>query len=93
MKARPTPAGYAQALIDVHTAFNGTAGRAVFEHELEGFFTDHPRFAAVRRPIESLFAESRRVFYAIESADLGDTPPLGPLRDLCHACRNLERAR
>ena len=84
---------YADALLEVHAAFNATAGRAVFEHDLARFFVEHPRFAPMRAPIEALFAESGALFYASDGAP----PPaetgqsLERLRALCRACRDLER--
>ncbi len=92
MKHRAAPAEYARALVDVHTAFNETAGRAVFEHDLDRFFTDNPRYAALRASIEALFAESRRVFYAEGTPDAATAARLTHLRELCRACRELERA-
>jgi mxaA protein len=85
------PGAYARALADLHGAFNATAGRAVFEHDLARFFAGHPRFEPLRPAIEALFAESRRVFYAAETS--WEPTSLGPLRDLCRACRDVERGR
>lgn len=90
-----TPGLYADALVEIHAAFNATAGRAVFEHDLARFFTEHPRFAPMRTPIEALFAESGALFYASDgtppAAETGQS--LERLRALCRACRDLERRR
>lgn len=93
MRDTAAPGVYANALVDVHAAFNATAGRAVFEHDLVRFFIEHPRFEPLRTPIEALFAESGNLFYG----NGGDPPPGGQgldrLRDLCRACREVERRR
>ena len=93
MRNAQAPGRYADALVEVHTAFNATAGRAVFEHDLTRFFIEHPRFEPQRAPIEALFAESGALFYGS-----GEGPPSGGqsldrLRALCRACRELERRR
>lgn len=81
---------YRGALADLHTAFNATAGRAVFEHDLARFFAEHPVFEPLRASIEALYAESRRVFYA-ERFEPPGRAGLELLRDLGRACREVER--
>ena len=82
-----------QALAEVHAAFNATAGRAVFEHDLARFFVEHPRFEPVRTPIEAFFAESGKLLYGRSDAAPAAGPSLDRLRDLCRACRDVERIR
>ena len=90
----PNPAeAAAQALVEVHAAFNATAGRAVFEHDLPRFFAEHPRFEPVRTPIETFFEESGKLLYGRSEAAHGSGPTLDRLRDLCRACRDVERKR
>ena len=84
---------FTKALVEVHAAFNATAGRAVFEHDLARFFVEHPRFEPVRMPIESFFAESGKLLYGRNAAAPGAGPDLDRLRDLCRACRDVERNR
>ena len=93
MKNAQEPGAYTDALVEVHAAFNATAGRAVFEHDLVRFFIEHPRFEPLRTSIEALFAESGALFYGS-----GEGPPTGGqsierLRALCRACRDVERDR
>lgn len=83
----------AEALVEMHAAFNATAGRAVFEHDLARFFVEHPRFEPVRTPIETFFAESGKLLYGRSEAAHGSGPDLDRLRDLCRACRDVERNR
>ena len=92
-KGRKASGAFPEAVVEVHAAFNATAGRAVFEHDLARFFVEHPRFEPARARIEAFFAESGKLFYACD----GDAPPGGPhldrLRELCRACREVERRR
>lgn len=93
VRDRPAPGAYADALVVVHAAFNSTAGRAVFAHELAHFFTEHPRFEPLREPIEALFAESSALFYGPDAESRSCAQSLEPLRALCRACRDIERGR
>ena len=93
MRNRQAPAVYADTLVEIHSAFNATAGRAVFEHDLARFFVEHPRFEPLRAPIRALFAESGRLFYGKGEAPLPDAQDLDRLRALCRACRDVERGR
>lgn len=91
MRGPEAPAAYGDALVEMHTAFNATAGRAVFEHDLERFFVEHPRFKPLRAPISTLFAESGAVFYGSGTASTADSRSLDSVCDLCRACRDAER--
>ena len=95
IRSRPrgrAPAGaYVDALAAMHAAFNATAGRAVFEHDLARFFAEHPRFAPLRAPIAALFAESGAVFYGAGATPAAPEGDLDRVRDLCRACRDAER--
>ena len=84
---------FTQALVEVHAAFNATAGRAVFQHDLARFFVEHPRFEPVRTPIEAFFAESGKLLYGRNEAAPDTGPSLERLHDLCRACRDVERNR
>ena len=92
--AKDPPSGaYPDALVQVHAAFNATAGRAVFEHDLARFFDEHPRFEPLRTRIEALFTESARLFYGSGADSPASGGRIDRLRDLCRACRDLERGR
>ena len=84
---------FTEALVEVHAAFNATAGRAVFQHDLARFFVEHPRFEPVRTPIEAFFAESGRLLYGRNEAAPDAAPDLDRVRELCRACRDVERRR
>ena len=93
MAGAQAPGARADALIDIHAAFNATAGRAVFEHDLDRFFVEHPRFESLRARIETLFADSGKLFYGSAGDSPAGDPGLGRLRELCRACRDAERRR
>lgn len=93
MRNAAAPGAYADALIDVHAAFNATAGRVVFEHDLSRFFIEHPRFEPLRTPIEALFADSGKLFYGNGEGSAPGGQGLDRLHDLCRACRGVERRR
>lgn len=84
------PRAYADALVEMHAAFNATAGRAVFKHDLARFFREHPRFEPLREPIAALFAESAAVFYGGDTEPAADARSVNRVRDLCLACRDVE---
>ena len=87
------PGAFTVALVEVHAAFNATAGRAVFEHDLARFFVEHPRFEPVRTPIEAFFADSGKLLYGCSEDAPDGIRRLDRLRDLCRACRDVERNR
>lgn len=91
-KTAHAPGTYEDALVDVHAAFNATAGRAVFAHDLARFFIEHPRFEPLRAPIEVLFAESAVLFYGSGGESPSRGQSLDGLRTLCGACRDVERS-
>ncbi len=91
MRGPEAPVAYADVLVEMHTAFNATAGRAVFAHDLDRFFVEHPRFNPLRAPISALFAESGAVFYGNGTDATADSRNLDSVRDLCRACRDAER--
>jgi mxaA protein len=76
------------ALRAVHRAFDATAGHTVFADALDGFFVEHPRFAALRDPITLCFAHSRRYFFA---GGARDDLTLDELVTLVERCRDVER--
>ena len=94
LRRERTDVAYAAALSEVHRAFNATARRVVFEHELERFFREHAHFAGLRQPIAEMFQASTTVFYRRGSDSI--TPASArervlALLQLCEACRDRER--
>lgn len=90
LRRQPADDTYAAVLGEMHRAFNVTAGRVVFEHDLDRFFRDHQRFESLREPITGVFQASTAAFFS------GGAPPpsrerVRDLLELCRACRDRER--
>jgi hypothetical protein len=70
---------------------NTTAGRVVFNGNLQEFLSDNARFAALKAELVEVYAQSQDVFFC--NAEIADSDaPLLELIDLCRRCRALERA-
>lgn len=91
LQASGAPARYAAGLKIVHAAINRTAGRAVFAHNLDEFFSAHPAFAGLRDEFDGIFAASGRVFFGDTAADTPSRNSWPELRHLCQACSRIER--
>ena len=79
IRNRQAPAVYADTLVEIHSAFNATAGRAVFEHDLARFFVEHPRFEPLRAPIRRSSRNRGGCF-------TGKVKPRCPMRRTSTAC-------
>lgn len=82
---------YRLGLQAFHAAVNTTAGRVVFNGNLQEFLSDNARFAALKAELVEVYAQSQDVFFC--NAEIADSDaPLLELIDLCRRCRALERA-
>jgi hypothetical protein len=86
-----TDACYLDALRSLHSAFNQTAGWTVLTGNLELFLVQHPGFASLRLPIETLFRQSRMAFFQPHQALIHELDSIQHLAQLCRRCRALER--
>lgn len=86
-----TDACYLDALRSLHNAFNQTAGWTVLAGNLELFLVQHPEFASLHLPIETLFRQSRMAFFQPRQAPTHDMDSVQHLTQLCRRCRTLER--
>jgi mxaA protein len=86
-----TDTRYLDALRSLHGAFNLTAGWTVLAGNLALFFVDHPEFASLRTPIETLFMQSRKAFFEPRQEPATDADSMQNLVRLCRRCRALER--
>lgn len=84
-----TEEAYGEALRAVHRAFNATAGRTLFGDNLDGFFTDTPRFAALDADIRDFFRRSNAHFF--RDADAVPAYTHTELLRLVAACAERER--
>ena len=73
----------------LHEALNRTAGRVVFEPELDRFIAAHPQFGGLRAELALFFQHSREQFFAAAAPGKADTGPW--LRRFCKACCDAER--
>jgi mxaA protein len=73
----------------LHHAFNETAGRTIFQHDVEPFLSAHPGFAPLGRDIAAFFDDSRKVFFATETQAAPED--IQRLLALCRHCRDIER--
>jgi len=80
---------YAEALREIHRAFNATAGRAVFDGTLDDFFAEHARYAALERDIREFFQRSTAYFY--RGTDDAPAYARGDLLAFVAACADIER--
>lgn len=83
------PASMPAAVMAIHEAFNAMFGANLFEADLDSFFQQHPRFAAIRSDVEEFFRLSNSVLF-----DSTKHPGMGTLlllRRFCRHCRDCER--
>ncbi len=89
--AVPSPNAYREALIDVHRAFDKTAGKKLFADQLAEFFDNNPRFASLSESTEIFFRISRQTFFGqFQNVDLNDYP-VKWMENLCRQFRKIER--
>jgi mxaA protein len=86
-KIRVADESGAPAWLEMHKAFDRTAGQAVQLGTLAVLFRKAPHFAAERAAIEQFFRKSSERFYGGKPAVLDGTS----LRGLCSALRRLEK--
>jgi mxaA protein len=76
----------------VHEALNKTAGEVVFEHSIDRFIGQHPRYAQTRDDLRSFFKQSREEFFASSPQGSGTAAGAGKwLTEFCRKCRDIER--
>jgi mxaA protein len=75
-----------EAWVEIHRAFDSTAGQALQLASLAVLFVKAPHFAVERAAIEEFFGRSSRRFFADSAAPAGFSP-----RQLCAALRRIEK--
>jgi mxaA protein len=77
------------AMLELHRAFDATAGRRVLAADIDGFIEQHKRFGGLKQDIETFFAASRTFFFGpVQDAAL----PLDRLAALGRRLMRAERA-
>jgi mxaA protein len=92
LRRLPTPLPQAQrrgAFLVMHEALNRSAGRALFEHDLEAFVQVHPDFVPLRSEIARFLQASRREFFDAQAAPQDHDPAW--LVNLAQRCHEAER--
>jgi mxaA protein len=72
----------------VHDALNQTAGEVLFEHSIDRFLTEQPRYAGLRPELLRFFQQSRREFFGQAAPAANDAQWLV---EFCRQCRDVER--
>ncbi|MBS7538863.1 nonribosomal peptide synthetase MxaA [Ancylobacter lacus] len=87
----PHSSSYAAALLELHRAFDASAGRRLLADDLDGFLAARPGLAAAAPEIRRLFAASRLAFFG-ENIDIAKTClPAAELGGLARRLARLER--
>jgi mxaA protein len=86
---RVPQAQWREACQVMHDALNRSAGRALFERDLEAFIRAHPAFAPLRGDVARFLQASRREFFDAQAA--GAEHDAGWLVDLARRCHEAER--
>ncbi|ODA66663.1 MxaA protein [Methyloligella halotolerans] len=73
------PEAYRGALLDLHRAFDATAGHRVFAEDAPGFLAEHPGFQSRQAEVGRFYGASRLAFF---KSDLEAARSAMPLRDL-----------
>jgi mxaA protein len=92
LRRLPAPLSQAQrraAFRVMHEALNGTAGHALFEHDLEAFVQAHPDFGPLRSEVARFLQVSRCEFFDAQAAPEDHDPAW--LVDLARRCHAAER--
>jgi mxaA protein len=76
--------------LEMHRAFDATAGRRVLPRDLDDFLSNHPHFADLRQDIAAFFRASESRFFARETAP---EPAGADIAKLAKSLRRRERRR
>lgn len=84
---------YADALLQLHRAFDDTAGYRVLADDQERFLEQHGYFVPARPQIDAFFRASRRQFFAEDEAAARGELDADRVADLARSLARLERQR
>lgn len=73
---------YGAGLLDLHRAFDKSAGRRLLAEDVPGFLDSHPQYQPLGGDISRFFAYSRRAFFSNDMAGAADGMPLEKLAAL-----------
>ncbi len=87
----PHPSSYGAALLDLHRAFDASAGRRLLADDLDGFLAARPALAAAAPDIRRLFAASRLAFFGENLLAARACLPAADVLGLARRLASLER--
>jgi mxaA protein len=82
---------YRASLLDLHRAFDASAGRRVLAEDVPIFLKGHDAFAPMSEDIARFFASSRRAFFGNDLAGAANDMPLGDVAALGKRLGQAER--
>lgn len=91
LKEDADPESYRQSLLDLHRAFDQSAGRRLLADDVPGFLSVRPDFQPLREDISRFFANSRRAFFGNDPEGAARTMPAGALAELGARLSEAER--
>lgn len=86
-----SPDAYRTSLIDLHRAFDASAGRRVLAEDVPEFLDDHAAFRPLGGEIAKFFASSRQAFFGNDVAGAEHALPFASLADLSTRLGEAER--
>jgi mxaA protein len=85
------PDTYRHGLLDLHRAFDQSAGRRLLAEDVPEFLAAHREFQSLREEISRFFASSRRAFFGSDPEGAAETMPFGAVAELGARLSEVER--
>ena len=82
---------YRSSLLDLHRAFDASAGRRVLAEDVPIFLASHQVFKPLKPDIVRFFATSRRAFFGNDVTGAAEDMPLAEVADLGKRLGDAER--
>jgi mxaA protein len=76
LSRNPDADAYRTGLLDLHRAFDVSAGHRLFSEDISGFLAGHREFRPYEAEISRFFATSRRAFFGNDVTGAAETMPL-----------------
>jgi mxaA protein len=85
------PESYRASLIELHRAFDASAGRRVLAEDVPEFLARHEVFRPLGEDIARFFASSRQAFFGSDTKGAGEAMPLKSVAELSAKLGEAER--
>jgi len=86
-----SPQAIQEAVSSMHNALNITAGKSVFNDNLDELLIKKPAFYALKTELQQFFSLSNQVFFASSIKNQIEGTPIKWLAQFCRRCRDCER--